>query len=168
MLRIWHNLDGSAYYMKLTRQFNGTFSRLFNTEYKQLISDLRLCKKDGKKPSYNEAITLAERLSCYQQKCREYSEAEAPIKVFLGAAYKGIETEWDYITGQLSTLESMFSNDMSFGTLGSYSDFVAEKNFFADYFNYVHKAKQHRAHACNNLVRLPFEKRSKRSEEKTC
>lgn len=128
-----YNLDGSAYYMKLTRQFNGTFSRFFNTEYKQLISDLCLCKKDGKKPSYNEAITLTQRLSCYQQKCREYSEAEAPIKVFLGAAYKGIETEWDYITGQLSTLESMFSNDMSFGTLGSYSDFVAEKNFFADY-----------------------------------
>lgn len=43
-----YNLDGSAYYMKLTRQFNGTFSRFFNTEYKQLISDLCLCKKMGR------------------------------------------------------------------------------------------------------------------------
>ena len=128
-----YKLDGSAYYKKLTEQFSGSFSRFFNTEYKQLISDLRSCKKDGKKPSYSEAIAMTEHLSYYQQKCMEYSETDAPIKSFLGPAYKGVETEWSYITEQLSTLKSIISNNISFGTLGSYSDFISEQSFFSDY-----------------------------------
>lgn len=128
-----YKLDGSAYYKKLTKQFSGTFSRFFNTEYKQLISDLRSCKKDGKKPSYSEAVAMTEHLSYYQQKCMEYNETDAPIKSFLGPAYKGVETEWSYITEQLSTLKSIISNNISFGTLGSYSDFISEQSFFADY-----------------------------------
>ena len=58
-----YKLDGAAYHKKLIKQFGGIFSRLFNAEYKQLITDLRLCKKDGKKPAYNEAVTMAERLA---------------------------------------------------------------------------------------------------------
>ena len=34
---------------KLTKQFSGTFSRLFNAEYRQLVADLRLCKKRWEK-----------------------------------------------------------------------------------------------------------------------
>ena len=58
-----YKLDGAAYHKKLTKQFGGIFSRLFNAEYKQLITDLRLCKKDGKKPAYNEAVSMTERLA---------------------------------------------------------------------------------------------------------
>ena len=79
-----YKLDGAAYHKKLTKQFGGIFSRLFNAEYKQLITDLRLCKKDGKKPAYNEAVSMTERLAYYQQKTLEFVEAEAPIKAFLG------------------------------------------------------------------------------------
>lgn len=43
-----YRLDGAEYHKKLTKQFSGTFSRLFNDEYKQLIVSLRSCKKDGK------------------------------------------------------------------------------------------------------------------------
>lgn len=128
-----YQLDGAEYHKKLTKQFNGTFSRLFNTEYKQLMTDLRLCKKDGKKPSYNEAVTMTERLAYYQQKRKEFFEAEAPVKDFLGSAYKGLETEWDYATEQMDVLQTVFSNDVSFGALGNYSDFISERRNFADY-----------------------------------
>ena len=134
-----YKLDGAAYHKKLTKQFSGTFSRLFNAEYKQLVTDLRLCKKDGKKPSYSEAVTMTERLAYYQQKSMEYADAEAPIKAFLGAAYNGVETEWDYVTEQMSALEAIFSKGISFGALESYSDFSSERDAFADYSQKIEK-----------------------------
>ena len=128
-----YKLDGAAYHKKLTKQFSGIFSRLFNAEYKQLITDLRLCKKDGKKPAYNEAVSMTERLAYYQQKTLEFVEAEAPIKAFLGEAYHGVETEWDYVAEQMSALGAIFSSSIAFGTLEHYNDFTSERDIFADY-----------------------------------
>lgn len=128
-----YKLDGAAYHKNLTKQFSGTFSRLFNPEYKKLITDLRLCKKDGKKPSYNEAVTMTERLAYYQRRNLEFIEAEAPIKAFLGEAYHGVETEWNYVTEQMSAMEAIFSSNIAFGTLGHYDDFTSERGIFADY-----------------------------------
>lgn len=135
-----YKLDGADYYKKLAKQFSGTFSRLFNAEYKQLINNLRLCKKNGKKPSYNEAVTMTERLSCYQQKSMEYIKVEAPIKTFLGAAYKGAETDWDYVIEQMSALETIFAGDISFGLLENCNDFTCEREVFADYHQRIEKA----------------------------
>lgn len=128
-----YKLDGAAYHKKLTKQFGGVFSRLFNAEYKQLITDLRLCKKDGKKPAYDEAVSMTERLAYYQQKTSEFVEAEAPIKAFLGEAYHGVETEWDYVAEQMSALGAIFSSSIAFGTLEHYNDFTSERDIFADY-----------------------------------
>ena len=128
-----YKLDGTAYNKRLTKQFNGIFSRLFNAEYKHLITDLRLCKKDGKKPSYTEAVTMTERLSYYQQKNLEFIEAEAPIKAFLGEAYHGIETEWDYVTEQMSALEAILSTNVAFGELEQHNSFSSDRSIFADY-----------------------------------
>ena len=136
----FYKLDGAEYHKKLTKQFNGTFSRLFNAEYKQLITSLRLCKKDGKKLSYNEAITLTERLAYYQQRNFEFVEAEAPIKAFLGEAYHGVETEWDYVAEQMSAMKAIFSNDIAFGTLEHYDDFIAERGTFTDYHQKLDEA----------------------------
>ena len=129
-----YKLDGAEYYKKLTRQFGELFSRLLNAEYKQLVTDLHLCKKDGKKPSYSEAVELMEKLACYQQKEAEFVEAELPIKAFLGEAYKGIETKWDDVTDQMRELEEIFSVDIDFGSLGRCDDFASERENFADYY----------------------------------
>ena len=68
---------------------------------------------------------MTERLSYYQQKNLEFVETEAPIKAFLGEAYHGVETEWDYIAEQMSALEAIFSNNVAFGALGQYDSFAA-------------------------------------------
>lgn len=128
-----YKLNGEEYYKKLTTLFGSVFSRLFNAEYKQLIIDLHLCKKDGKKPSYREAVIAAESLRFYQQHCAEFATAEAPIKDFLGAAYRGLDTDWHYVIEQMSTLDNIFSTCGSFGALAKYSDFSSERDSFADY-----------------------------------
>lgn len=134
-----YRLDGAEYHKKLTKQFSGTFSRLFNDEYKQLIVSLRSCKKDGKKLSYSEAVMMTERLAYFQRKSTEYAESEFPIKTFLGEAYKGIDTKWSYITEQMSELEAIFSNNITFGLLEHYDDLALEKETFADYHQKLEK-----------------------------
>ena len=128
-----YKTDGAMCHKKLTRQFSGTFSRLFNSEYRRLISDLRLCRKDGKKPSYAEAVTLTECLTEYQQKSAEFNETEAPVREFLGTAYHGVESDWDYISEQISALQILLDSEFSFGTLSGFSDFTSESLLFADY-----------------------------------
>ena len=128
-----YKLNGAQYHKQLTKQFTSAFARLFNSEYKKIIADLRLCKKDGKKLSYNEATAATERLAYYQQKTQEYCEVEEPIRDFLGAAYKGVETDWNYVAEQMGALQALFSAGVSFGLLEEYSDFVTERTTFADY-----------------------------------
>lgn len=128
-----YELDGKEYHKKLIKQFSGSISRLFDSEYKQIITDLRLCKKDGKKPSYNEAVIMTEKLAYYQQKKLEFAEVEKPIKAFLGEAYNGLESRWGYIIDQMSALGMMLSDNIKFGILEHYNDFSSERGIFANY-----------------------------------
>ncbi len=129
-----YELDGAECYKKLVEQFGSWFSRPFNAEYKELVRGLRLCKKDGKKLSYDEAVAMAKELASYQRNIARFQETEAPVKVFLGEAYRGVETEWEYVTGQMSALERIFHTDIAFGQLVNYDEFSAEeRNAFADF-----------------------------------
>lgn len=83
---------------------------------------------------------MTERLAHYQQKCSEYNETEAPIKEFLGPAYAGVETNWSYITKQMDVLQTLLSENASFGNLTSCSDFISESKVFADYANRLEAA----------------------------
>lgn len=128
-----YKLDASTCHKKLTRQFSGFFSRLFSGEYKELISSLRLCRKDGKKPSYREAVGIAERLADHQQKCLEFAQREAAVQPVLGAAYRGIETDWSAVTGQMSRLDAMFSEGITFGVLEFCQELSEETAHFSAY-----------------------------------
>ena len=46
-----YNIDGKTIYKKLIKQFQGVFSRLFSREYKQILTQLTLCKWTGKSRS---------------------------------------------------------------------------------------------------------------------
>ena len=135
-----YKIDGITCHKKLTKQFAGTFSRLFNAEYKKIIAELRLCKKDGKKPSYSEAVNLLKQLADFQEKITEYTEAESAIKGFLGEAYNGVDTKWGYVTEQVSVLEEIFTHNTNLGLIGNYEDFVSERNNFAGYYQKIEEA----------------------------
>lgn len=128
-----YQIDGAETNKQLVRQFGGAFSRLFNQEYKKLISAIRLCKKDGKKPSYEDAVSLTEKLSLYQQKTREFSGLEAPAKECFGKAYCGITTDWSAATSEVVTLYELVKSLGSFGRLAGMApaEYEAEKAEFA-------------------------------------
>lgn len=63
----------------------------------------------------------------------EYVETELPVRAFLGPAYKGVETDWNYIFNQIAELQVILSKDIPFGSLENYPDFNSEKKVFEDY-----------------------------------
>lgn len=129
-----YEFDGTECYKKLVEQFGSWSSRLFNAEYRQFVRSLSLCKKDGKKPSYAEAVAMLKELDSCQRNIARFHETEAPVKAFLGDAYQGVETEWEYVTEQMSALEQIFHTDIAFGRLTDYDEFsVEERNAFADF-----------------------------------
>ena len=127
-----YKLDGNLYYKKLTKQFTGIISRLFNTEYKKLMADLRLCKKDGKRVTYEEAIKITKQLDCYQSKYEEYCEIENLIKSYLGNGYKGLDTDWNSLLNEINILNNILLRKYDFNKLAEYSSFDNEKVFFGN------------------------------------
>lgn len=132
-----YKLDGAKYYKKLTKQYNGFFSRLFSSEYKRIISDLQLCRKDGKKPKYTLAVDILKTLNVYQEKQLEFCNIEKNIQNLLGSAYKGINTDFCKLIDELTALCDIQSTEISFGTLSSATlpTFNAEQNNFAQIAN---------------------------------
>lgn len=126
-------IDGVEYHNKLVKLFSGAFSRLFNAEYKQIVNALRLCKKDGKKPSYQEAVSLTERIAYFQEKTAEYEAAEKPVKSLLGAAYQGLDSDWEAIAKQMDDLQAIISSGISLGKLLDAPDFSSERTDFSNY-----------------------------------
>ena len=131
----FNQIDGAEYHNKLVKLYNGIFSRLFNGEYRHMINTLRLYKKDGKKPSYQEAVSLTEHMAYFQEKTAQYQAVEAPVKSLLGEAYHGVESDWAAIADQMAQLQSLFSDHISFGKLKllTASSFSAERANFSKY-----------------------------------
>ena len=130
---ILEKINAAEYYKKLTRQFNGTFSRLFNSEYKQLINNLRIYKKDGRKLSYEDAVTFTERITVYQKRLAEFHAADAPVKHVLASEYKGIYTDWSAVAKEMDVLRTVFEKGASFGSLATCADISSERPVFADF-----------------------------------
>ncbi|MBR2432318.1 MAG: type III restriction endonuclease subunit R, partial [Clostridia bacterium] len=112
-----YKLDAKDAHTRLTRQFTGTFSRIFNSEYKKIILDLRLCRKNGKKPKYCEAVKAFDDLCRYQEKYSAFEELEKDIKDTLGKAYVGIKSDWGRISSDLKALAALLERSEDFGRI---------------------------------------------------
>ena len=128
-----YKLDGQPLYKKLTKQFNGFFSRLFSSEYRHIARELKLCKKDGKKVKYKVAVSMMDTLRVYQQKSCELNGLEEKIKSQIGTAYNGVSTNFEDLIAELETLTKIHSTDVDFATLMTLSnqEFVAKQKDFA-------------------------------------
>lgn len=120
------SLDGKKMLRSLTKRFNGFFCRLFNSEYKKLIADLREFRKDGGKPSYKAAVKDADTLSKLQIAKADFASIEKKVSGYFGPAYKGIYTDWDYLNSQLAFLKGLFDQGMQFGLLAKKEDLSSE------------------------------------------
>lgn len=130
-----YKLDGKSLHKKMTKKFNGFFSRLFSGEYRHIASELKLCKKDGKKVKYKVAVSMMDTLSAYQQKNCEFNTLEEKIKAEIGTAYKGVFTNFESLIAELNALTEINSKDVEFARLATLSnqEFIAEQKEFAQF-----------------------------------
>ncbi len=105
-----YKLDGQVLYKKLTKQYRGWLSRLFSGEYKHIVNDIKICKKDGKKIKYTEAVTAIDTLCKYQKSLKEFNEQQSEIKILLGKAYLGENTDFEKLLSELDILTSEMNN----------------------------------------------------------
>lgn len=140
-----YELDGLAYYNDL-QHLKSVFFRIFNSGYRKIVSDVRSCMKTNKKPAYDELVLLMGALSTYQNAMNKYPSIEACVISMLGPAYKGVETNWDYVSEQMDTLKQMISDENSFEQLEKlgqfeqlekHSSFLSERKIFTDYANRI-------------------------------
>lgn len=172
-------LDGEGYNKLLTRRYTDFFSRLLGKEYKNILSDIRLCRKDGKRVSYDEAVELTQTLALYQNKMEKFRSLEKPVERIFGSAYRGIDTDWAEVESELHAVIELFEN-VSFGKLAQTdkSEFLAcrsdieklslrinrafnvsadkvgalLKNFKANQFNVLNSAFAVNIRKCNDCI----------------
>ena len=127
-----YNLDGHTIHKKLSKQFNGFFSRLFSGEYRRILTDIKLCAKNAKKPKYKIALQYIELLSDYQQNLNSFKELEKSIQDNLGQGYCSVNTAFERLICDLEELEIILKSGIAFEKLYSMNkgDFVSEKPLF--------------------------------------
>lgn len=129
-----YKLDADDAYKRLTRQYTNVFSRLFNSEYRRLVADIRLNKKDGKKQSYKDITRLMDDLRGFYAQSENFSQIETPIKDSLGAGYKGVDSDWQTIIAQTNCLNELLTSGVNLGKLCEFTrnDYEKSRKEFHD------------------------------------
>lgn len=129
-----YKLDGRSLHKRLTINCGGFFARLFGGEYKRIVGEIRLCRKDGKKPNYKIAVAAMSDLKSYQMRTQEFGELEAEIAERLGKAYDGVNTDFEKGISELERLTQMQTAGISFGGLLKLDkeSYAAQKTVFAE------------------------------------
>lgn len=127
--------DGRNWNNKLKKQFSSFFSRLFSKEYKAILTELRLESRSGKKFSYEEAVRATGMLRDWQQMTEDFASCGQQLEEALGAAYKGIPSDWKHIMEDVAALGGLYGRGMDFAFLSDMgtASFDKEKPTFASY-----------------------------------
>ncbi len=128
-----YKLNGRDLHKRLTREFDGFFTRLFSKDYKGIVRDIKLCATNGKKPSYKKAVAAMDDLCAYQQTLQEFNALENRVKASLGKAYAGVNTDFAGLLNELERLSELQAAGLDFAKLQKIapSDFVAKRFAFA-------------------------------------
>ncbi len=123
--------DGTGLLARLKTKYAGKASRLWSGEYKRLIAALRRCRKDAGKMSYEEACQTAALLAEVEKLSTDYAELERKISGYLGPAYQGADSDWDYIMQQMDALYALLEERVYLGKLPELKDLAGEQDNLA-------------------------------------
>lgn len=146
-----YQLNGQLVHKKLTKQFCGVFSRIFSNEYRNIIKNIKLCKKDGRKAKYQEAVSIMDTLCVYQQKLQEFHSLEEKVNGCLGIAYNGVLTNFDNLIIELERLKNIHITGIDFTSLSRLSnqefnekqkDFVVLSDSFESAFSNLEESEK--------------------------
>lgn len=127
-----YRLNGALLHQRLTEKYRSALSRAFSKEYKQIIRDIKFCKKDNRL-SRKKAIATADVLRQYQQASNEFATLDERVRTALGNGHNGTNTDFEHSLATLSKLSELHATGLTFGKLTSVTnaELEAEKTVFA-------------------------------------
>ena len=132
------NVDGDSLLQTLQSQYSNPFSRLLNSDYKQLVIAVKHYLLHDASLTYSQLLELAKKLSQLQQLSSSFKDEENQISNYIGVCYSGIETNWEHVLSELDTLRSVFYNKPhSFGSIPSLTNaqFLTRQSSFRSLAN---------------------------------
>ncbi len=123
--------NGAELLERLKTRYSGKASRLWSGEYKRLLSGLRRCRRDCGKITYEEACRAAEQLAAMETMTAEYEQLEATVSGYLGAAYQGMDSDWDYLSQQMDALYALLDEQVYLGKLPELENLAGEQETMA-------------------------------------
>ena len=145
--------DGVGLHKQLTRRFNSLTTRLFNKEYKKLLGELKLIKKNGKKPKYKLLVKEIDALRMYRESNAEYKTLESDVSTLLGEGYNGLASDFDTLLRELAIVEAAKNTGCGFGAIPSYTadELEDKRSSFARTANEIHESFETMANAVDRL-----------------
>ena len=133
----FYMIDGQDYYNKLTKLYSGLFSRLFNGEYKSIISEIRLASRTGKKPSYAYAQEIMKTLMDYQGLMNQFAEEKTKVIGLMNEDVLTVDTNWNQLSAELEIVKSVFDNSLTCGNVTNMTNeaFASAKAGFGNHAN---------------------------------
>ncbi|MCR5799216.1 MAG: DUF4011 domain-containing protein [Lachnospiraceae bacterium] len=130
-----YKINGQDYYNKLTKLYSGLFSRMFNAEYKSMVTDLRLASRTGKKPSYTQAKDYMKLLMSYQELMNNFLSVNDVVAGLFTTDSIDVDTDWNKLLAELEVVNTCFGKGLSCGSITDMSDeqFAAGKPGFDDH-----------------------------------
>ncbi len=104
-LDILQAIDGAAAYRRLTEEFSSSFSRLFNREYKEIVSTVQTYASNRRKPDYQKLLDITRAIGRIQAIETELQGQMREISGYLGSCYRGADTEWGRVWEDLNRLK---------------------------------------------------------------
>ena len=130
-----YKLDGALTRKELLRQYSGLFKRVFSRRYAEIVRQIRLSKKDGRRVGYDFAMSSLLTLENYQKHKRSFSELEKNLSNIIGDGYCGFKTDFDKLMGELGLISDAFKTGVNLGKISKYTypDFKEKRESFSGY-----------------------------------
>lgn len=96
------DFDAASSLTFLTQECTSPISRLFNSKYRSLVSSLALLSRQGKKPGYNDALSVLQQVVKYQRMKGDYLDKVNSAKPLFDEGLVGASTTWSIVTQELS------------------------------------------------------------------
>jgi len=111
------DIDGQAIHDDLISKYGSFFSRIFNSEYKKIITDLKLHQKSAEKINYQKAVSLSTDIMNLQDFLKQFQEEENVVKGSIGKSYQGYRTDWNHVLTEMNRCMELLKNTDNLGLL---------------------------------------------------
>lgn len=110
-------IDGQSIHDDLISKYGSFFKRIFNSEYKKILTDFKLHQKSPEKIGYQKAVSLSTNLMNLQELKKQFESEEKLVEGSIGTSYQGYRTDWNYVLNEMNSCMDLLKDTDNLGIL---------------------------------------------------